>query len=129
MIARLVVRSIRFRAGTHLATALVLLAGTTLLTGLAAVLGTGLATAGPDRALLVLMPAILGGWAVGIVAFGTVSTVSLAVGQREAETSCSGRSGRRRGRSRRSSWGRSHLSRCRWWRLGCCPGSASARCC
>ena len=86
MIARLALRSVRARSGTHLASALVLVAGTALLTAFAALLETGLATHDGNRDVLVLLPVILGGWAVAIVVFGIVSTVSLAVQTRERET-------------------------------------------
>jgi putative ABC transport system permease protein len=85
MIARLALRSVRARAGTHLASAMVLAAGTALLTGFASLFETGLAMHDGNRGILVLMPAILGGWSVAIVVFGTVSTISLAVRQRERE--------------------------------------------
>lgn len=43
-------------------------------------LGTGLAesTAAADRAFLVQFPLIMGGWAVAIVLFAMVSTISVA---------------------------------------------------
>jgi putative ABC transport system permease protein len=59
-------------------------AGTALLAAFASLLETGLVT-GRDSGFLIMLPAILGGWTVAIVAFGVVSTVSLTIEHREQE--------------------------------------------
>lgn len=82
---RFALRTVKARAGSHVASGLVMLAGTALLAAFSNLFETGLATADGNRGVLVLLPAILGGWTVAIVAFGVVSTVSLAVQQRERE--------------------------------------------
>ncbi|MET3803136.1 putative ABC transport system permease protein [Nakamurella sp. UYEF19] len=61
------------------------LVGTGLLAGFATLFQTGLSTDTQDRSVLVLLPLILGGWSVVIVAYGIVSTVSLAVANRQRE--------------------------------------------
>ncbi|MFI7470313.1 FtsX-like permease family protein [Nonomuraea sp. NPDC049646] len=81
---RLALGTIRAHRASHLASAAVMAAGTALLTAFASLLETGLAT-GRDPGFLVMLPAILGGWTVAIVAFGVVSTVSLTIGHRERE--------------------------------------------
>jgi putative ABC transport system permease protein len=62
-----------------------MLAGTALLTGFACLLETGFASTGANAEMLRILPAILGGWSVAIVAFGVVSTVSLGIQHRERE--------------------------------------------
>ncbi|WP_371781521.1 FtsX-like permease family protein [Streptosporangium subroseum] len=82
--ARLAVRTARAHPGSYVVSALVMTAGTALLTAFASLLETGLST-GRDSGFLIMLPAILGGWTVAIVAFGVVSTVSLTVQHRERE--------------------------------------------
>ncbi|MGW2160939.1 FtsX-like permease family protein [Nonomuraea sp. NPDC001699] len=81
---RLAFGTIGAHRASYLASAAVLAAGTALLTAFASLLETGLAT-GRDQGFLVMLPAILGGWTLAIVAFGVVSTVSLTIGHRERE--------------------------------------------
>ncbi|MFC4009163.1 FtsX-like permease family protein [Nonomuraea purpurea] len=81
---RLAFGTVRAHLGSYLASAAVIAAGTALLTAFASLLETGLAT-GRDSGFLIMLPAILGGWTVAIVAFGVVSTVSLTIQHREQE--------------------------------------------
>ncbi|MER6512857.1 FtsX-like permease family protein [Nonomuraea sp. NPDC001636] len=81
---RLALGTIGAHRASYLASAAVMAAGTALLTAFATLLETGLAT-GRDPGFLVMLPAILGGWTLAVVAFGVVSTVSLTIGHRERE--------------------------------------------
>ncbi|MEV0390247.1 FtsX-like permease family protein [Nonomuraea sp. NPDC050643] len=81
---RLALGTIRAHRASCLASAAVMAAGTALLAAFASLLETGLAT-GRDSGFLIMLPAILGGWTVAIVAFGVVSTVSLTIEHREQE--------------------------------------------
>ncbi|NUW30213.1 ABC transporter permease [Nonomuraea sp. SMC257] len=81
---RLAWATVRAHRTSSLASAAVMAAGTALLTAFASLLETGLAT-GRDSGFLIMLPAILGGWTVAIVAFGVVSTVSLTIQHREQE--------------------------------------------
>ncbi|GLY92264.1 FtsX-like permease family protein [Actinoallomurus iriomotensis] len=85
MRGRLVLGTIRANLGSYLASAVVMTAGTALLTGFASLLETGLTTAARSDDILVMLPAILGGWTVAIVVFGVISTVALTVQHRERE--------------------------------------------
>jgi putative ABC transport system permease protein len=82
---RFALRDMSARLGSHLAVAVVLLAGTVLLTALATLLDTGLAAHRPDLTALTVLPEIVSGWTVLIVAFGVVSTVAMTVQHRERE--------------------------------------------
>ncbi|MEU0572750.1 FtsX-like permease family protein [Nonomuraea sp. NPDC005983] len=84
MMWRLAFLAVRAHKASFLASAAVMAAGTALLTAFASLLETGMATGG-DTGFLVMLPAILGGWTVAIVAFGVVSTVSLTIQHREQE--------------------------------------------
>ncbi|MDR8412871.1 FtsX-like permease family protein [Nonomuraea sp. 3-1Str] len=84
MMWRLAFLTIRAHRASFLASAAVMAAGTALLTAFATLLETGLRTR-DDTGFLVMLPAILGGWTVAIVAFGVVSTVSLTIQHRERE--------------------------------------------
>lgn len=84
MMWRLPFRTVRAHLGSYLASAAVLAAGTALLTAFASLLETGLET-GRSSGFLIMLPAILGGWTVAIVAFGVVSTISLTIQHREQE--------------------------------------------
>ncbi|MEV0345145.1 FtsX-like permease family protein [Nonomuraea sp. NPDC050680] len=77
-------RTVRAHLGSYLVSAIVMMAGTALLTAFASLLETGLETGGGSE-FLIMLPAILGGWTVAIVAFGVVSTVSLTIQHRERE--------------------------------------------
>lgn len=81
---RLALGTIRAHRASYLASAAVMATGTALLAAFASLLETGLAT-GRDSGFLIMLPAILGGWTVAIVAFGVVSTVSLTIEHRERE--------------------------------------------
>lgn len=81
---RLALGTIRAHRASCLASAAVMAAGTALLAAFASLLETGLVT-GRDSGFLIMLPAILGGWTVAIVAFGVVSTVSLTIEHREQE--------------------------------------------
>ncbi|MGW0806345.1 FtsX-like permease family protein [Nonomuraea sp. NPDC002799] len=80
-------RSFAHHRAAAIATGLVTLVGTILVTGMMSLLGTGLAesTAAADRAFLVQFPLIMGGWAVAIVLFAMVSTISVALTGRAGE--------------------------------------------
>ncbi|MGW6504332.1 FtsX-like permease family protein [Nonomuraea angiospora] len=84
---KIAVRSFAHHRAAAIATGLVALVGTILVTGMMSLLGTGLArsTAAADRAFLVQFPLIMGGWAVAIVLFAMVSTISVALGGRAGE--------------------------------------------
>ncbi|MEV0229500.1 ABC transporter permease [Nonomuraea sp. NPDC050786] len=84
---RLALRSLAHHRAAAIATGLVALVGTMLVTGMMSLLGTGLAdsTAAADRAFLVQFPLIMGGWAVAIVLFAMVSTISVALRGRAGE--------------------------------------------
>ncbi|MFI9847055.1 FtsX-like permease family protein [Nonomuraea sp. NPDC051941] len=84
---RIAMRSFAHHRAAAIATGLVALVGTILVTGMMSLLGTGLArsTAAGDRAFLVQFPLIMGGWAVAIVLFAMVSTISVALGGRAGE--------------------------------------------
>ncbi|WP_329089637.1 ABC transporter permease [Streptosporangium sp. NBC_01469] len=84
MMWKLAFLTVRAHLGSHFASAAVMTAGTALLTAFAGLLETGLET-GHSAGFLVMLPAILGGWTVAIVAFGVVSTVSLTIQHREQE--------------------------------------------
>ncbi|GAA4236007.1 putative ABC transport system permease protein [Streptosporangium album] len=84
MMWRLAVLTVRAHIGSYFAPAAVMTAGTALLTAFASLLETGLET-GRSAGFLIMLPAILGGWTVAIVAFGVVSTVSLTIQHREQE--------------------------------------------
>ncbi|MFI6790584.1 FtsX-like permease family protein [Nonomuraea sp. NPDC050383] len=84
MMWRLAFLTIRSHRASFLASAAVMAAGTALLTAFATLLETGLRSH-DDTGFLVMLPAILGGWTVAIVAFGVVSTVSLTIQHRERE--------------------------------------------
>ncbi|WP_214415911.1 FtsX-like permease family protein [Sphaerisporangium fuscum] len=81
---KLALLTVRAQKASFLASAAVMAAGTALLTAFATLLETGLRT-GREPGFLVMLPAILGGWTVAIVAFGVVSTVSLTIQHRERE--------------------------------------------
>lgn len=80
-------RGWRSKMRAQLPVAAVVASGAALLAAMASLLETGLATAGEDRTLLIMLPAILGGWAMVIVTFGVFSAASLAVRQRAREIS------------------------------------------
>ncbi|MEV4357398.1 ABC transporter permease [Nonomuraea sp. NPDC049625] len=84
---KIAMRSFAHHRAAAIATGLVALVGTILVTGMMSLLGTGLArsTAAGDRAFLVQFPLIMGGWAVAIVLFAMVSTISVALGGRAGE--------------------------------------------
>lgn len=84
---KIAMRSFAHHRAAAIATGLVALVGTILVTGMMSLLGTGLAgsTAAADRAFLVQFPLIMGGWAVAIVLFAMVSTISVALGGRAGE--------------------------------------------
>ncbi|MEU7983370.1 FtsX-like permease family protein [Streptosporangium canum] len=84
MMWRLAFLTVRAHIGSYLASAAVMATGTALLTAFASLLETGLET-GHSSGFLIMLPAILGGWTVAIVAFGVVSTVSLTIQHREQE--------------------------------------------
>ncbi|MER6007886.1 ABC transporter permease [Nonomuraea angiospora] len=86
---KIAMRSFAHHRAAAIATGLVALVGTILVTGMMSLLGTGLArsTAAGDRAFLVQFPLIMGGWAVAIVLFAMVSTISVALGGRAGEIS------------------------------------------
>ncbi|WP_336205334.1 FtsX-like permease family protein [Nonomuraea sp. LPB2021202275-12-8] len=81
---KLAFATVRAHRASYLASAAVMASGTALLTAFASLLETGLAT-GRDSGFLIMLPAILGGWTVAIVAFGVISTVSLTIQHREQE--------------------------------------------
>ncbi|WP_229811833.1 FtsX-like permease family protein [Streptosporangium pseudovulgare] len=80
-------RSFAHHRTAAITTGLVTLVGTILVTGMMCLLGTGLAesTVAADRAFLVQFPLIMGGWAVSIVLFAMVSTISVALTGRAGE--------------------------------------------
>lgn len=80
-------RGWRSKARSQLPAAAVVASGAALLAAMGSLLETGLGTVGDDRRLLMMLPAILGGWALLIVTFGVFSAASLAVRQRARETS------------------------------------------
>lgn len=84
---KLALRSFAHHRSAAIATGLVALVGTILVTGMMSLLGTGLAetTATADRAFLVQFPLIMGGWAVAIVLFAMISTISVTLGGRTGE--------------------------------------------
>lgn len=84
---KIAMRSFAHHRAAAIATGLVTLVGTILVTGMMSLLGTGLAesTAAADRAFLVQFPLIMGGWAVAIVLFAMVSTISVALTGRAGE--------------------------------------------
>ncbi|MFF0308998.1 FtsX-like permease family protein [Streptosporangium sp. NPDC004379] len=84
---RIAARSLAHHRTSAVTTGLVALVGTVLVTGMMCLLGTGLAasTVAADRPFLVQFPLIMGGWAVSIVLFAMVSTISVALTGRAAE--------------------------------------------
>lgn len=72
--------SLSANRSSSIAIGAVIVLGTVLLTGLGTLLQTGLDR--DDQEVLVMLPAILGSWAFGIVVFGVASVVSVSVAAR-----------------------------------------------
>ncbi|HEY3503438.1 MAG TPA: FtsX-like permease family protein [Actinocatenispora sp.] len=83
---RFAIRAVRARALSYVPSAAVVLVGAALLTAFGALYETGTSATGHDHTTLTLLPLILGGWTLAIVAYGIVSTVALSIQQRERET-------------------------------------------
>ncbi|MCU1642025.1 MAG: hypothetical protein JWN03_2300 [Nocardia sp.] len=85
MIGRLALGTIRARPAAYLASGGVIATGTALLTSFATLTETGLAAPAGNGHSMVILAAIMGGWAMAIVVFGIASTVTLVVQQRRRE--------------------------------------------
>jgi putative ABC transport system permease protein len=83
----LALASLRHRGAALAACALSVFLGATILYGFGAMLDTGLAdgVSDSDRASLVTIASVVGGWGLVIVGFSVASTLGLAVRQRGAE--------------------------------------------
>ncbi len=84
----LALRTLRHRAGGSAASFLALLFGATVLMAFASMLDVAIAgdARGSARETLVLMATVVGGWGLMLVVLAVVSTLTLAVRQRAAET-------------------------------------------
>jgi putative ABC transport system permease protein len=83
----LATRSLRHRPTGAIATFVTVLLGTALMASFATLVESALRAADEDRELLILMGAVVGGWAALIVAFSAASTVGIVAEQRSAEAS------------------------------------------
>ncbi|MFC0105007.1 FtsX-like permease family protein [Kibdelosporangium aridum] len=82
---RLALRSIRYRAGSFLASLLTLTLGAVILMTFAALLDTSAAADAQTATTLTIMASVVGGWGLVIVTFAAASTLTLQVRQRSTE--------------------------------------------
>ncbi|RSM78700.1 ABC transporter permease [Kibdelosporangium aridum] len=82
---RLAVRSIRYRAGSFVASLLTLTLGAIILMTFAALLDTSADADAQTAETLTIMASVVGGWGLVIVTFAAASTLTLQVRQRSTE--------------------------------------------
>lgn len=82
---RLALRSIRYRAGSFVASLLTLTLGAVILMTFAALLDTSAAADAQTATTLTIMASVVGGWGLVIVTFAAASTLTLQVRQRSTE--------------------------------------------